>query len=310
MHLARLLTLLAALLLCASSHAQTIKSLGYNTTNGFVVYSGTNPLTFTNSLQFATNVSVGGTLTATGNVTFSGVGNTAPSQTASSAASLMTRELADARYLGLKSHSLNFATFTTRTASGGASSSSRGAWQIFTATNVSSFASAWAAWGYLLGLDPAQQRVNFTNPLTISFSRSANPAILPRTGLVQYVQLGRDVTTITATNAKLAQKGLGIQFASNGVTPFVHDGTTLTDGSLITNISTYNRFVLRWVPATAFEVYGAANGSEPVLLGSVTSNLPSGISASDAALEFMQLDSGSGGAVSFLFLNTGYIITP
>jgi hypothetical protein len=51
----RLLTLLAALLLCAPSHAQTIKSLGYNTTNGFVVYSGTNPLTFTNSLQFATN---------------------------------------------------------------------------------------------------------------------------------------------------------------------------------------------------------------------------------------------------------------
>jgi hypothetical protein len=55
MHLARLLTLLAALLLCAPSHAQTIKSLGVNTTNGFVVYGGTNPLTFTNSLQFATN---------------------------------------------------------------------------------------------------------------------------------------------------------------------------------------------------------------------------------------------------------------
>jgi hypothetical protein len=58
MHLARLLTL-AALLLCAPSHAQTIKSLGYNTTNGFVVYSGTNPLTFTNSLQFATNARAG-----------------------------------------------------------------------------------------------------------------------------------------------------------------------------------------------------------------------------------------------------------
>jgi hypothetical protein len=55
----RLLTLLAALLLCAPSHAQTIKSLGYNTTNGFVVYSGTNPLTFTNSLQFSTNARAG-----------------------------------------------------------------------------------------------------------------------------------------------------------------------------------------------------------------------------------------------------------
>ena len=56
MHLARLLTLLAAAALAAApAAAQTIKSLGYNTTNGFILYSGTNPLTFTNSLQFATN---------------------------------------------------------------------------------------------------------------------------------------------------------------------------------------------------------------------------------------------------------------
>jgi hypothetical protein len=51
MHLARLLTLLAALILCAPSHAQTIKSLGVNTTNGFVVYGGTNALTFTNDTK-------------------------------------------------------------------------------------------------------------------------------------------------------------------------------------------------------------------------------------------------------------------
>ena len=47
--------LLAAALAAAPAAGQTIKSLGYNTTNGQVVYSGTNPLTFTNSLQFATN---------------------------------------------------------------------------------------------------------------------------------------------------------------------------------------------------------------------------------------------------------------
>jgi hypothetical protein len=52
----RLLTLLACALLAAGpASAQSVKSLGYNTTNGFVIYSGTNPLTFTNSLQFATN---------------------------------------------------------------------------------------------------------------------------------------------------------------------------------------------------------------------------------------------------------------
>jgi hypothetical protein len=52
----RLLILLAAAALAAAPAAgQTIKSLGYNTTNGQIVYSGTNALTFTNALQFATN---------------------------------------------------------------------------------------------------------------------------------------------------------------------------------------------------------------------------------------------------------------
>jgi hypothetical protein len=44
--------LLAAALAASPAAGQTIKSLGYNTTNGQVVYSGTNPLTFTNPLAF------------------------------------------------------------------------------------------------------------------------------------------------------------------------------------------------------------------------------------------------------------------
>jgi hypothetical protein len=51
----RLLILLAAALAAAPAAGQTIKSLGYNTTNGQIVYSGTNALTFTNALQFSTN---------------------------------------------------------------------------------------------------------------------------------------------------------------------------------------------------------------------------------------------------------------
>jgi hypothetical protein len=265
---------------------------------GFRVLSGSTA--GTGSVLFSVNSS--------GNATLNGVNNTAPSQTnAASASSLMTRDLSDARYFGLKSHLINFGSMATKTAGGGTSASFRGAWQIFTATNTSSFASAYGSWGYLLGIPSAQHYVNFANPFSISFSRSGD---LPRTGLVQYVQLGRDMTSINATNIKLAQKGVGIQFGSNGVTPFVHNGTSLTDGSLITNVSTYNRFVLRWVPTTALEVYGVANGSEPVLLGSVTSNLPTGIGVSDSVLEFSQLDSGSGGANTWLWLNTAYITTP
>jgi hypothetical protein len=50
-----ILLLAAAALAATPAAAQTIKSLGFNATNGFIVYGGTNPLTFTNSLQFATN---------------------------------------------------------------------------------------------------------------------------------------------------------------------------------------------------------------------------------------------------------------
>lgn len=48
-----LLTILAALLLCSAPlHAQTLKSLMYNTTNGFVTYSGTNTLRFNTLVSF------------------------------------------------------------------------------------------------------------------------------------------------------------------------------------------------------------------------------------------------------------------
>ena len=179
--------LLAAALAASPAAGQTIKSLGYNTTNGFVTYSGINSLTFTNALQFSTNaraatrtnlggttlgnsvftatntaaaqvailgtnaeintsgglvgitlstnetkllnpisfpflggataaatsrtnlelgatnnvtfsnITASGTLAVTGNVTLSGVNNTATAQTADSASSLMTRALTDQR---------------------------------------------------------------------------------------------------------------------------------------------------------------------------------------------------------------------
>jgi hypothetical protein len=52
-----LLTLLLATL-CATGHGQTIKSLGYNTTNGKIGYAGTNPLIFTNTVFFGNDVSI------------------------------------------------------------------------------------------------------------------------------------------------------------------------------------------------------------------------------------------------------------
>jgi hypothetical protein len=52
---------LLALLLAAcavTAQGQTIKTLGYNTTNGNVVYAGTNPLSFTNAVFFGGDTSI------------------------------------------------------------------------------------------------------------------------------------------------------------------------------------------------------------------------------------------------------------
>jgi hypothetical protein len=84
------LALMTLLAFAASGMAQVRDMV--TDTNGTVITGRTNPLTFTNPATFS------GTLTATGNITMSGTANTAPLQTASSGASLMTRELSDARY--------------------------------------------------------------------------------------------------------------------------------------------------------------------------------------------------------------------
>jgi hypothetical protein len=52
------LTLLLTALCATISFGQTIKSLGYNTTNGQVVYSGTNTLTFTNAINVGADITI------------------------------------------------------------------------------------------------------------------------------------------------------------------------------------------------------------------------------------------------------------
>jgi hypothetical protein len=53
-----ILTILLATLCAATGCGQTIKTLGYNTTNGQVVYSGTNTLNFSNAFTVEGELSV------------------------------------------------------------------------------------------------------------------------------------------------------------------------------------------------------------------------------------------------------------
>jgi hypothetical protein len=53
------LTLFFATLCAASGYGQTIKTLGYNTTNGQVIYTNTNILTFPTTVKFGTSLFIG-----------------------------------------------------------------------------------------------------------------------------------------------------------------------------------------------------------------------------------------------------------
>jgi hypothetical protein len=72
-----------------------------------------NPAYFLFDATIYQNASVGGTLAVTGNVTLSGVNNTATAQTADSASSLMTRSLSDVRYLGEMWHAWRMSAYGT-----------------------------------------------------------------------------------------------------------------------------------------------------------------------------------------------------
>ena len=80
--------------------------------NTIFTWSSTNA-SFPVPVSFATNITASGTLAVTGNVTMSGVNNTATAQTASSASSLMTRALSDVRYLGEMWNASKMAAYAT-----------------------------------------------------------------------------------------------------------------------------------------------------------------------------------------------------
>jgi hypothetical protein len=81
----------------SATEAQFYKPLTFFGTNTASTTRTNLGLGATNAVTFS-NITASGTFTATGNATLNGVGNTAPSQTASSGSSLMTRDLSDARY--------------------------------------------------------------------------------------------------------------------------------------------------------------------------------------------------------------------
>jgi hypothetical protein len=337
--------LLAAALAASPAAGQTIKSLGYNTTNGQVVYSGTNTLTFTNPLAFGdttntasirTNLGLGATnypvfrgleitdgdtlyinpyninadtfglvlnfeernfsqdgatvfewntnsFTVTPNATLNGVDNLAPSQTADSGSSLMTRDLVDAAYTRTFNkyavyESYNFTTSMLTTIGGSASpiittgGADTPAW-VYRPNSTSDGANNYQA---LLGpyatlSTGVRSQKNWSKKTTLAFRIMH----ISSGGTSRYYY---GPVASSWAGGDLAVKGIGFEIVANSIFAVCHNGTTKTtsaSGVALTNQHLYN--IVSESDGTG-NVRWWVNGAEQTAL----TNGPSGVSASSA----------------------------
>ena len=278
-----------------------------------VVISPTNTLQITemipadgsvSSTKLANDISISGTFGVTGNASFNSTTRpVAPNVTGTPlSSSLMTQN--DAINLIARDHNTHFINFSlggTGTGASGTSSASQGIWQLFTSVTASSLAQV--RYNTVIACSMAGSgSIDFDRRMILR-TRVANSAL--RSGLQFYFQLGR--TNAVATAAQLSVKGFGFGIVGSTVTPFVHDGSTLTT-TLATGATfsfvTYPNIILDFVPGVSLSVYGISiSSSTPVLLCTITAGLPSGLGISNnTQLEWLKYDTGSGGANDWTYL--------
>ena len=195
-----------------------------------------------------------------------------------------------------RTYNVNYALGTPQTASGGTSSASRGYWQLFTSTASSSKAQIIFDMGALVGIGFV---INFDRRMIVNTRIS--PSTL-RSGLQYYCQVGRTVSDGSAAQLS-AKKGFGYGLSGSTITPFVNNGSGITNGTTF-SVTTYPFITMDFVAGVALYVYGQTlTSATPVLLSTISTGLPSGNStASDGQLEFLVYDTGSGGANNWFYL--------
>jgi hypothetical protein len=218
----------------------------------------------TNAVTFS-NITANGTLTATGNATLNGVGNTAPSQTASSASSLMTRELNDFRLFGMLAfYDPRRPDIGTVTLTNGAVNdyyTSVAQREIQTGTNPAGAAVFTSGYGIK---NSGAQNLNWAGRVVVSwqFRRLLNTASEVR------LQFGR--SAFATTHAALTARGVGIRITQTNMFFETHDGTT---GFETTNsVALPSNDEIFWVDVQS----GVARfyRNHDTLLATVTNNVP------------------------------------
>jgi hypothetical protein len=283
----RLLTLLAALLLCAPSHAQTIKSLGYNATNGNVVYGGTNPLTFTNPLQLSGGIS-GSTAaqeiifaSGTNAITFSGnlgivfFGNRAAQfrtalggTTVGNAVFTATNAAAGATALGLGT--TNSVTFSNVTASGTLAVSNTATFS----TNVSIAGS--------LSVGSFTTTTPSTWALDATQTAAATNGVLTLPSNANVIRLTNNNAISSVTNGVLGAFYYLVNQATNAVTISNVGGITI-DGAQNLTLSPNESATLVATGATNVSVANRGDLTD-VALGGTANTAPSQTASSGSSL--------------------------
>ena len=202
-------------------YGQTIKSLGYNTTNGQVVYSGTNTLTFTNTVNFGSNIVI------------NSIGITGYGVTFNLEEAVFAKSGADWNFSGTGIYDAGAIQFdspsyaaSTRTNLGATVLGDA----IFTATNQTAARQA-------LGLQTYENTL--TNSVgTVEIGSTVNSVtvgwtISPTNAIYALRQLVRGTTTNTITNNSST-----LAFTSLGLTNDTTWTLTVGDGQGITNTAT------------------------------------------------------------------------
>jgi hypothetical protein len=229
------------------------------------------------------NITASGTLGVTGNATFSGTANLAPSQTADSGSSLMTRDLVDAAYTRNFNkyavyESYNFTTSMLTTIGGSAS------------PIITTGAADTPAWTYRPNStsDGANNYQALLGPYaTLSVGARSQKNWSKKTTLaLRIMHIASDGTSryyygpvaSSWAGGDLAVKGIGFEIVTNSIFAVCHNGTTKTtsaSGVALTNQHLYN--IVSESDGTG-NVRWWVNGAEQTALTSG----PSGVSASSA----------------------------
>jgi hypothetical protein len=178
-------------------------------------------------------------------------------------------------------------------ANSGQSASDRGYWSLLTQTSTTSQARL-AFQTNICALALASDSLSLNRAFTIRTNIAVQQGT-PRADHKFFFQIGRPVATVTYAQLTSAQKGFGIGIENGTVTPFVGNGTAITNGTTFAhNLGAF--FEFRWIPATGLYIYTKTSpASELTLVSQITTGLPTGTAG--AWLEFMAFEAGSSTAV-------------